>query len=218
MGPEGLEIPADSRPASACDPDISVWTKAVQRAHAPVVAGQLTPQILGAIVKDGVQAKVLWGALLMEKARQSGKPFVQVSLDLPDAHNEYGREAAQERPRALQAARPREHTWADLASAHRADTGHSSRIYMRSDDTDNGLKFLCEGTAGGPQGSAITNVAFPVLIESPLKGLEAKPTSVEVRGIQDDIGLYGDPKLIPGDDGALMWLLPGLAKDGLKPS
>ena len=132
---------------------------------------------------------------------------MQVALGLSSAHNEYGRKAAQERPGALQTAGPWGHAWADLASAHRADTGHSSRIYMRSDDTDNGLKFLCEGTAGGPQGSAITSVAFPVLIESPLKGVEAKPTSVEVRGIQDDIGLYGDPKLIPGDDGALMWLL-----------
>ena len=41
---------------------------------------------------------------------------------------------------------------------------------------------------------------------------------VEVRGIQGDIDIFGVPAPILSDDGALMWLLPGLAKDGLKPS
>jgi hypothetical protein len=73
---------------------------------------------------------------------------VQVALDLSSAHNEHGRKAVQGRPGALQATRPRGHAWADLATAHRADTGHPSRICMRPGDTDNGLKLLCEGTAG----------------------------------------------------------------------
>ena len=73
------------------------------------------------------------------------------------------------------------------------------------------FKLLCEGTAGGPQGSAIASVSFPVLVGSSLKGAEAKFTGAEVRGIQNDIGLYGDPELISGDDGALMWLLAELA-------
>ena len=61
--------------------------------------------------------------------------------------------------------------------------GNPSRIYIRFDDTDNGLELPCEGTASGPQGSAITNVTFPVLIDSSLKGAEAKFTGVEARGI-----------------------------------
>ena len=36
--------------------------------------------------------------------------------------------AAQERIEALQTARPGEHAWADLVSAHHADTGRPSRI------------------------------------------------------------------------------------------
>ena len=89
---------------------------------------------------------------------------------------------------------------------------------MRSDDTDNGLKLLCEEMTGGPQSSAITNVAFPVLIDSALKGAEAKFTGVEVKSIQDDIDIYGDPALILGDDGALMWLLAEFEKADLKPN
>ena len=72
---------------------------------------------------------------------------MQVAFGLFNAHSEDGRKAAQKR---LEAARPGGHAWADLASAHHADTGHSSRIYMQSDDTENGLKLLCEGPAGGP--------------------------------------------------------------------
>jgi hypothetical protein len=70
---------------------------------------------------------------------------------------------------------------AGLASANHADTEHPSRIYMRSGDTVNGIKLLCEGAAGGPQGSAIASAAFPVLTDSSLKGAEAKSTGTEVR-------------------------------------
>ena len=85
-------------------------------------------------------------------------------------------------------------------------------------DTDNGLKLLCEGTAGGPQGSAITSAAFPVLIGSSLKGAEAKSTGVEARGIQDNTDLFGDPALVLGVNGALMLLPAGFEKADLKPS
>ena len=82
------------RPTNARDSDVPVWTKAAQRANAPVVAGQPGPEQLGVSVKDGAQVKVLGGALLMEKARQSGKPYVQVLLGLSSAHSECDRMAA----------------------------------------------------------------------------------------------------------------------------
>ena len=81
-------VKPDSRRTNARDSDVSVWTKAAQRAHAPVVAVQLAPQQLEAGVKGGVQVKVLGGALLMEKARQSRRPYVQVALGLSNARNE----------------------------------------------------------------------------------------------------------------------------------
>jgi len=62
---------------------------------------------------------------------------------------------------------------------------------MRSGDTDNDIKPLCGGSAGGPQGSAIKIAAFPVLI---------------------------GPALIPGDDGGPMCPPAELAKADLKPS
>ena len=73
---------------------------------------------------------------------------------------------------------------------------------------NNGLKLLCEGTASGPQGSAITSAAFPGQTDFFLKDAEEKSMGVEARSIQDDIGLFGDPAPIPGDDRALMWLRP----------
>ena len=97
--PPGVTL--DSRQTNARGSDVSVWAMSMQRAHAPVVAGQLGPQKLGVSVKDGAQVKVLGGALLMEKARQSGKPYVQIALDLSNAHSDYGRKAAQERLVAL---------------------------------------------------------------------------------------------------------------------
>ena len=44
---------------------------------------------------------------------------------------------------------------------------------MRSDTTANGLEELCKGTAGGPQGSAVTILTFPILIDRILKEAEA---------------------------------------------
>ena len=70
-----------------------------------------------------------------------------------------------------------------------------------------GLKWLCEGRAGGPQGSALTCVTFPMLLDVVLKGVEAKFPDVEAKAIQDDIDLYGNPADILGDDGALQFIL-----------
>ena len=52
---------------------------------------------------------------------------------------------------------------------------------MRPGSTNNGPQLLYKGAAGGPQGSTIINVAFPVLIGPALKSTEAKFTGVEVR-------------------------------------
>jgi hypothetical protein len=56
----------------------------------------------------------------------------------------------------------------------------------------NGFKHLCTSFVGGPQGSAITNQAFPLTINAALKATEAKFKGVTVRAIQDDCDLMGD--------------------------
>ena len=62
---------------------------------------------------------------------------------------------------------------------------------MRTDGP-RGYTHICEGTAGGPQGSPITNGAFPMVINSALKGTEAE-FEVDVKAIQDDCAVMGDP-------------------------
>ena len=56
-------VTSGSRPTNARESAVPVWIRAEQRTHAPVVAGQLGPQQLGAGVKDGVQVMALGGAL-----------------------------------------------------------------------------------------------------------------------------------------------------------
>ena len=143
---------------------------------------------------------------------------VVACLDLKNAHNEYNRRAAQLEWERLKEANPHEPAWTDLAGAHHADCAHPSQIFMRSDTAANGLEELCEGTAGGPQGSAVTILTFPILINRILKEAEAKFDGVEVKAIQDDIDLIGPPNLILGDAGALAWIFEELGKVDLQPN
>jgi hypothetical protein len=55
----------------------------------------------------------------------------------------------------------------------------------------NGFKYICSSFVGGPQGSALTNQAFPLTIDGALKRTEAKFEGVTLRAIQDDCNLQG---------------------------
>ena len=45
---------------------------------------------------------------------------------------------------------------------------------MRDSKSPTGFAEACTSTAGGPQGSPLTNLAFPALINNALKTTEAK--------------------------------------------
>ena len=139
----------------------------------------------------------------MEEARKLGVPYVQVAMDVKNAHNAYDRRAAQQILEGLESEHPDEPAFRDLSRAHHSDCAHSSDVYVRDHQGHRGLKWLCEGRAGGPQGSALTCVTFPMLLDVVLKGVEAKFPDVEAKAIQDDIDLYGNPADILGEDGAL---------------
>jgi len=89
---------------------------------------------------------------------------------------------------------------------------------MRSSSSPTGSTKICESTAGGPQGSPITNLAFPIIINKAVKDTEARFEGVEIRCIQDDADIIGPPNLIFGAHGALNFLLSELAKCNLAPS
>ena len=63
---------------------------------------------------------------------------------------------------------------ASLTRAHYADRGQPGEIWVRSEEGERGFVYLCDGVAGGPQGCPLTNLFFPIAIDSALKATEAK--------------------------------------------
>ena len=113
---------------------------------------------------------------------------------------------------------PNNPAWRDLARAHNADVAHPNDIYIRSHEGHRGYEHLCEATAGGPQGSALTSSTFPLLLDGVLKETEMRFPGVEFKAIQDDVDVYGDPAKILGLDGALEFFLKELKSLDLKPN
>ena len=218
----------DARPTNARDIDVSIWLKTIQRQANAAIRQTLIPQQLAVAVSGGCEIKVIGAKLKIEQALKNGLDFVLVCLDLKNAHNEFRRAAAQdaldETHRSAAEAQTRGHeSLKDLAQAHRADTGHAGDVYMRDSKSPTGFARVCTSTAGGPQGSPLTNLAFPALINKALKATEAKFPGVELRAIQDDIDAAGPPDLIfgsnqDGSDGALHFLLEQLAELRLEPN
>ena len=96
---------------------------------------------------------------------------------------------------ASQTAHPNSAAWMDLSRAHHSDCAQPSGVYMRDATAARGLKHVCEGRAGGPQGSALTCIVFPILLDGILKATEQQFPGVEIKAIQDDVDLYGDPAI-----------------------
>jgi len=77
--------------------------------------------------------------------------YMQLALDLKNAHNEYGRWAAQQCLVEHETAQPKSATWIDyLSRVHHSDCAQPSGVYMRDATAASGLKHVCEGRAGGP--------------------------------------------------------------------
>ena len=171
-------------------------------------------------MSGGCHIKIIGAKLLLEQALKAGRRYAHVALDLKNAHNSYSRRRCQE---ALNAAAADNPALTPLARAHHFDCGQPGDIFMRTGGggQKNGFKHLCTSFVGGPQGSALTNLAFPMTINAALKKTEEKFPGVTVRAIQDDCDIMGDPDLIfgtNGDQGALQYLLDELKTAGLEPN
>ena len=165
---------------------------------------------------SGCEIKIIGAKLIIEQAIIKLEDLVLVCLDLKNAHNAYKRSGAQE---CLDGAGPGLKT---IAQAHRADTAHGGNVYMRNSKSKTGFIKIATSTAGGPQGSPLTNIAFPALINGPLKETKAKFPGVEIQAIQYDCDIYGLPDFVfgslpDGSDGALHFLLERLADCNLQP-
>jgi hypothetical protein len=211
----------DARPTNAREMDVASWTKALQRGANAATRAAVLPQQLAVAVSGGCHIKIIGAKLLLEVAIREGKRYVHVALDLKNAHNSYDRRGCQD---AINEAAQKNPDLIPLARAHHADCGQASEVFMRVGHGQgllNGFKRLCASFVGGPQGSALTNLAFPLRINAALKATEQKFNRVTVRAIQDDCDLMGDPDQIFGTDGnigALQFLLDELKKSGLEPN
>jgi hypothetical protein len=143
-----------------------------------------------------------------------GNRAVAVALDISNAHNTFDREASIE---ALSSFAGVDGGLRSLPRAWHAPTFQKNPIFVRDFDSANGRCFLCEGAAGGGLGNPLTGIAFAAAIEAPLKGIEAK-FNVEIRAIQDNMTMMGDPEQIFGPGEALESLLGLLAKVNLSPN
>ena len=179
---------------------------------------QLIPQQLAIGVSDGVAIKAHGSNLRLELARRRGEKYMQAALDVRNAHNEYNRRAAQQRLVEHESAHPNSGAWRDLSRAHHSDCAQPSDVYMRDPTAARGLKHVCEGKAGGPQGSALTCIVFPILLDGILKKTEQTFPGIEAKAIQDDVDLYGDPAIILGEGGALDFILAEFKIAGLEPN
>jgi len=214
--PPGRE--PDCRPAKGRDMDISGWTKGQQRKHCEEVSRQLIPQQLAIGVPDGAAIKAHGSNLRLELARRTGEKYMQLALDLKNAHSEYNGRAAQQRLVEHETAQPSSVARMDLSRAHHPDCAKPSGVYVRNATAARGLKQVCEGRAGGSQGSALTCIVFPILLDGILKETEWRFPGVETKAAQDDVGLYGDPAIILCEGGAFDFILAEFQKADLKPN
>ena len=83
---------------------------------------------------------------------------------------------------------------------------------MRVATAARGLKKVCEGRGGGSEGSALMCIVLLILLDGILKETEQRLPGVEIKAIQGNVGLYGDPVIILGEDGALDFILAELRK------
>ena len=79
---------------------------------------------------------------------------------------------------------------------------------MRSNLPGTGYIHICDSEKGGGQGNALTGYIYVINQDPALKATEAAYPGVEVRAIQDDITLIGDPLHVWGDDDALAYYKP----------
>ena len=84
---------------------------------------------------------------------------------------------------------------------------------MRDFTSQTKFEFLCNGLMGGGQGNAFTGQFYVVNQDSALKAVQAKFRNVDIKAIQDDRTVFGDPEDIfdETDDGGEVTKLGALS-------
>jgi len=205
--PPGIDGVIDARPVKAEDSDTSVWCKALQRAVTDRVRATVIPQQLGVGISSGVQLYTTGLKLKYEEAKTLDLSRILLTIDIENGHNSFDRGLCR---RNIISAVENDPTLAPLLLGLQATIGNPTPIYTRTDLDPSGIKYLCDSSQGGGQGNALTGPAFCLTIDSTLKETETLYPGIEVRAIQDDITIFGDPLLIFGEGKALSFITDSL--------
>ena len=207
----------DVRPVKAEDADTGPWCKALQAQCASAIREQVKPHQVGVGVPGGCEILVLGTRAKVDEAKRHNHSRVLVLLDIRNAHNAYCREAAQ---KAIEDAASKDSTLSPLVHAHTAISRVYSDVFIR-DPTFNKLSHFTQSRSGGGQGNPLTNIIFPLTINTAIKNTVAAYPDVEIHAQQDDMSIFGDPTDIfgpSGDDGALAFLENQLDQLKLEPN
>ena len=74
-----------------------------------------------------------------------------------------------------------------LVLAHDSISSQNNPIYVRSSQTESGLKYFCESSAGGGQDNPLPSIMSPVVFDKALKAAESNGGAP--RAQQDDTHL-----------------------------
>ena len=111
-----------------------------------------------------------------------------------NAHSSFSRAAAQE---ALDRMATGNSSLSALAQGVWADTSFPIDVFMRGHTFE--FEHLKDFDVGGPQGSPMSNFAFPAAIDHALKSTVSRYPRVHISAIQDDIDMCGPPETVFGD-------------------
>ena len=193
---KNLSVPRkkiDARPTKAENTDTALWCKALQPDQTPKckpgepvsnIRRHLEPQQVAVGVSGGCESIAIGAKLKFGEVRAEKLQNDLVLLDLKYALNAYKRAAAR---RAFEALAATDLSLRSLVLAHHPISSQSIPIYVRSSQTETGLKYLYEKSAGGGRGNALTSTTLPVVIDKALKAVESN--GVEPRAQQGDIYL-----------------------------
>ena len=150
-----------------------------------------TSAVRGVGVSGRVELYGIGFKIRFEDAVHRGLERGLVKTDVKNAHNSFPKDDAQRRTIEAAHLDPR---LIPLAVAGASILRLATPIYMRDYNSQKKFDYLCDGLMGGGQGNALTGQFYVINQDPALKAVQTKFPNVDLKAIQDDITIFGDPK------------------------
>jgi hypothetical protein len=191
------------RPAAAKDRDAATWIQGAQRQVTSLARKFVEPNEFAIGVSGGVQTLITGIQLTLEQAKRERTPITVSKDDRVNAHNSFRRDMAIQ---AIRNAAQFDPSLKPLSYLTNCVLSLTSPIYYRSTIEPTGLAHLCNCSEGGEQGSALTNIIYPLCFSPSVKQCEQQFPGVIVKTYQDDTTLIGNACEIYGTNKAREFL------------